>query len=140
MIEILAFIFVVFYAWLSSFLLHEWFHIKSQGILMHGSIKVTGVGFTATPDNTYDLRYMRFAGGFYSGIVNLILGIIFWLNDLWYLYVPFITFGMINLIYGFWEMKYGGEGRWKIYAGTTLGMIAFWVIYWFFELGGILNG
>ena len=126
--EILIFIFASVFAWLNSFLLHEWSHIKGEGLFNCGKINVNEVGFTATPDETKDARYMRFSGGFYSGCANLAFGAILWAYGIWTLYIPFITVAILNIVYAFWEMDHGGEGRFKIYGITLLAMIIFWLV------------
>jgi len=130
-IEIGIFIFITIYMWLISFLFHELAHIKSQGLGMHGRINVYKTGFTASIDEIYNRRWCRLAGGLVSGIIHLILGGVFLWQNLWYLYIPTITFGMINLVYGFWEMDHGGEGRYKIYGIVLVIMIVIWLLQYY---------
>ena len=127
-LEWIVFIFMILYGWITTFLWHEYFHIKSQGILNTGEININKWGFTASVDNKDKPRWCRLAGGFLSGILHLFIGGILAYFGLWYMYIPLITFGMINLIYGFWEMDHGGEGRYKIYAITLLIMSCIWIL------------
>ena len=121
---------MIVYAWLTTFLWHEFFHIKSQGLLNTGRINVYKSGFTATVDNKTNPEWCRLAGGFLSGILHFIIGGILWYHKLWYMYIPIITLAIINFTYGFWEMNHGGDGRYKVYGATTIVMILFWLAYW----------
>ena len=116
--------------WQSSFLYHELMHIKSQGLLMTGRIWVEKYGYLVSADEIYNDYYYRLAGGFYSGIIHLIVGGILWYYQAWGAYVPAITFGMMNLAYGFWEAEKGPEGRYKIYGIVALIMVILWIIHY----------
>jgi len=114
--------------WLTSFLVHEFMHIKSQGILMGGTIYVNEFGMTVDADEIYNLDLFYLSGGLYSGIIFMLLGIILFYYNAVALYIPSFTFGFINLTYGFWEFIHGAEGRWKIYLTSTIISIIFWLV------------
>ena len=127
--DIIIMLLMVIYAWGGSFLWHELMHIKSQGIKNTGRIFVHPSGMTVATDNKRWPYLCRLAGGLYSGIIHLIVGGFAWYYGIWAFYVPLITLGMINVIYGVYEAEVGTKGRYKIYGITTIIMIIFWIIY-----------
>ena len=129
MIDYIILILVSLFCWIESFLLHEYMHIKSQGILMTGTIDVKQFGFTCSPEFIKNRKWLYYAGGILSGIVYLIMGVCLWYYGIWSFYVPFITFGIINLSYGIWEGWKGPTGRYKVYIATIGVMVVFWLLY-----------
>jgi len=135
MIDIIDLLFLIpgtLLAWITSFLVHELMHIKSQGINVEGTIWVHNpFSMTVGAKEMPRPNLFWFAGGIYSGTIFIIFALMLSYYNAWGLYVPMGTFGVINLFYGFWEGIKGPEGRYKIYGATTLLMIIFWLIhYW----------
>ena len=54
---------------LIGFLLHEYFHIKGQGLFATGTIAVNKIGFTASCNNTWNNTLFFMSGGVLSSIV-----------------------------------------------------------------------
>jgi hypothetical protein len=96
-----------------------------------GTINVDAFGMTANVDVMLNSRLFYLAGGLYSGILHLLIGVMFWYLclGLWSIYVPCVSFGVLNIAYGLWEMDHSGEGRFKIYAITLVCIIVFWIAY-----------
>ena len=121
---------------LFSFLHHEWWHIKSQGLFMHGRINVYVLGMTAMPDNINNNKAYWYGGGIGSGIVHLIVGGCLVYYNAWGAYVPLISFGVIQTVRGIQEgLTYDKDKkqRYWIYAGSAICMICFWLChYWLF--------
>ena len=113
-----------------SFVIHEWGHIKSQGPLMSGTIRVEKYTMTATADIVYNTYLFFLGGGLISGIIFMLLGFGAALYGVWGYYVPFFTTGVIQLVYGFWEAEVGAKNRYYVYASTLLVMICFWYIHY----------
>lgn len=128
-LEILAFIFFCLYAWIGTFLWHEFFHIKSQGILNTGKININRYGMTASVDDKHNPEWCKLAGGLLAGLVHLFIGGICMFKNAWYLGIPLITFAVMNIAYGFWEWKKDVKDRWKVYLASLSFMIGVWLIY-----------
>ena len=123
-IDIPVFIIGIFYAWLASFMIHEWMHIKSQGLFMTGIINVGKCGMTCAADTILDKGWYYFSGGLLSGILHLLIGLPLWYYGVWALYIPIITFAVINLAYSFYEWKIGTENRFRVYGtGSNKGYL-----------------
>ena len=97
---------------------------------MNGTIHVRNFGMTCSSEFVHNYGLMQYAGGIYSGIVYLVMGILMYCYGMWGFYVPTITFALINIVYGLWEGSKGPKGRWKIYGLTSIGMFIFWIIHY----------
>ena len=128
-------IFISIYAFFTSFLWHELFHIKSNGIFRTGKIFVNQTSMTFTVDGKYNLKWCLLSGGLLSGILFLAVGLIFLYNCIKILYIPFLSCAFLQLCYGFFEMIYGPKYRYLLYASVIVVMVAFFSIL--FKLGVI---
>lgn len=116
--------------WILSFLLHELFHIKSQGILSNGEIVVDGARLSSRLSNIVDEKILYYSGGVCSGLVFIILGFIFLHYNAVGAYIPAYSVGLINLIYGLYEgKKYPIEDRYKLYLLVGSALLAFWILF-----------
>lgn len=127
--DILVFLSSAIFAWVNCFLLHELMHIKSQGLAMEGMIEVGKIGFTAGPRKMVNENLFFLAGGLYSGLIYLYISLLLFLCGALWFTITFSTVGMINVVYGIHERKYHGEGRFKVYLLTGLGMLLLWSSY-----------
>jgi len=120
-----------------SFLHHEWFHIKSQGIFMRGRINVEKVGMTAMPEIfTNDTLYW-YGGGIGSGILFLLAGLCGIYYGAWGVYVPLITFGVMQTFRGIQEgitKDRVKNQRYYVYIGSLFGMSLLWILHWWLFL------
>ena len=130
--DILTFIIMCLYAWVASFWIHELMHVKSQGLKVTGKAYIHKYGFTVSSDKIINVDWFFFSGGFLSGLIHLIVGGLIWSygTSLWPFYVPVVTCGMVNLVYGFYEMIHGPTGRYRIYLLTVAIMLMFWLFIW----------
>jgi len=123
-IEITDYIITSALVWILIFLLHELCHIKSQGLLMTGTIWVHKLGMTVKADHIHNQRLHSMGGGVLSSIVCFIA--YFLSQDIQFQYA-FFTMGWIQLIYGLYEGWRGVKYRYLIYL--LIGIIC--TIYWF---------
>ena len=114
MIHTIILIVMTIIYWAESFQMHELMHIKSHGVKATGTIDVNEIGMTCTSNNPTN-PYSSYAGGIYSGIIYLLVALMAYYYGAWGFYLPASTFGVMNLVYGFYEGKYGARGRFKIY-------------------------
>jgi len=110
--------------WFTVFLWHEMGHIKSQGLMMTGTIWIHKYGFTCHPDTVTDVELLSYAGGLLSSILSSIC--VFLVNDsVWQF--GFLGMAWVNLAYGIYE---GGpwsiKWRYVIYGIVLLIYIIFW--------------
>ena len=139
MIEIIYCIIAFLILWIPAFYLHELCHLfelRRQGsdgridIWTHNGIpSMRCVIIGNKPGNVY---LFRLAGGFYSGLILLLLSAIFW-------YVPFLSvalglLGFMNLAYSPYEMLYSNKHSLDIYMkiknimyliGIVIGLIIY---------------
>jgi len=122
------------YSLLASFLIHEWWHIKSQGFFMKGDISVNELGMTAMPDSMPNTKAYWYGGGIGSGIVHLLAGLLLVAYDAWGAYVPLITAGVIQITRGLHEgytYDEKKEDRFMVYLVTASLMILFWIGHYY---------
>jgi hypothetical protein len=116
--DILCNIFILVFAFVSSFLIHELMHIKSQGVLSTGRIRVNEYGMTCTTDNVVNNVILKYSGGVYTSIVMFICAVLssgFWQDS-------FILMGWMQLLYGIYEGYSEGKVGWRylIYVGVFI--------------------
>jgi len=130
-VDYIILICMTLYYWLGSFLYHEFMHIRSQGIGAEGTIWVHKFSMTCAAKYVKWPYLYSLAGGLYSGIIHVIVGLLAVYYHAWGFYVPTITFGVVNIAYGIWEAERGAKGRYYIYVATLIIMIVFWVIHYY---------
>ena len=129
-IDIIILIFMIPFSWITSFLMHELMHIKSQGLRMTGTIRIYEKYLTCNADTVRTIEYIYFAsGGLYSGIIFIWVGVLAVLYNAWGFYVPLISFGILNMVYGFWEGFKKINTRYYMYVITIIILIIFWTIF-----------
>jgi hypothetical protein len=112
-------------------------HIKSQGLDATGNIHVKPLSMEVT-SNVIRNKMFDFAGGLYSGVIFIFIGIILGIVTLPFGWI-FIMVGLTNFVYGIFEGKYlpkwGNNnkfkvGRYSIYIFMTLimSLIGWYVI------------
>lgn len=108
-----------------SMLLHEYFHVKSQGLTMTGTIHVCKYGLTAIPDHIYDTDLYYYSGGLYTAIVFLLASMT--LSGWWQL--AFWSSGLTQLVYGYYEGKCRLAHKWRylIYIGVPILCLMLWL-------------
>jgi len=122
-------IFSFLFAWVNCFLLHELMHIKSQGLLMKGTIRVSKFGMTCVSDEVKNEKIYAYSGGIYSGIIYLIMSAFLFIYGIWEMYVPFSTVGVINVSYGVLEGMGYVSKRFILYVVVFIIMIILWFNY-----------
>ena len=111
-LDILTYLLIAFFVYVSSWLIHEFMHIKSQGILSTGNIAVWRYSMTVGVSSGY--RYpgvFYYAGGVYSSIIMFLLAIVSygWWQWCW------LTMGWLQLCYGFYEGYTDGHVKYRYY-------------------------
>ena len=113
-----AFVYTFVFAYIAVFLLHELGHCLEahrQGAtdidiriwFWHGIIP----SMMATCSGLKNKDYFDIAGGMFAGITALILGILGWITGASWIEIPFVTLGVMNLVYSIYEYKY--LSRWS---------------------------
>ena len=115
------------YLFVVTWLLHELFHIKGQGIMKTGDIYVNELGFTASPyEAIRDMLWFKLSGGILASIVCFL---VLFLSHPSSFSFGLITMGWMQLCYGVYEgltPQNRELHRYCIYVGVTL----FWIILW----------
>jgi len=125
--NILAYILIACFVYISSFLLHELCHIKSQGIQSKGWIYVNGWGMTCSVASGYKYGYLFFyAGGVYCSIIMSLLACASsgWWQWCW------LTMAWLQLFYGLYEGLTNGNVtyRYWVYITVISIMVIIWII------------
>ena len=110
--------------YVTSFLWHEFCHIKSQGLLATGRINVNKYGMTCGCNDTWNNR-LFFLGG---GILSSIIMFIFVFATKGWIQWCFLTMGYVQLFYGLFEgyKPYNIKYRFVIYFIIITVMIIIW--------------
>lgn len=109
----------------SSFLWHDWLHIKSQGPLATGKIYVHNVGMTCVADFMHNPKLFYLGGGVLASTILFIMAFIFNYP------FSFICMGWLHLCYGLCEGFIGytaAIARYTIYVAVIGINIAAWVL------------
>ena len=125
MLEIFKLILLYPVVLLIAFLLHEFFHVKGQGITATGTIHVSKIGFTPSCNNINNVDWFFYSGGILSSIVlfamcffitNPVVSFCFWSN------------AWMQLVYGCYEgYNINGVGdRYYVYAIVLLLTTIIW--------------
>jgi hypothetical protein len=109
LIELINNILVFIFVFVSSFLIHELMHIKSQGLLMGGTIRVTKYGMYVTADKVNNKELFFYGGGILTSIIMFIL--VFLSNNWWRW--SFLTMGILQLFYGMYEGYTKGKVKYR---------------------------
>lgn len=127
------------FIWINSFLLHELMHILEANRQSkpqtenRGDIQIWKWSMSASANYNNQNRFLL-AGGLYTSVVLITLAFI---TDYPPVHVPLIMWGVSQLIYGFYEMKYYHKlsfkqfriGRYSIYlAGNILVFIMYYLL------------
>lgn len=125
MIEILEMIIVFLFVWITSFLLHELCHIKSQGIKNTGTINIYRYSMTANCPIINEV-WFYFSGGILTCLVMFLLSI---LSTGWWCWC-FLTLGWVHLCYGLYEGTNMGNitYRYLVYLLVLLVMFILWSV------------
>ena len=117
---------IFLFVWITSFLIHEVMHIKSQGLKSTGIIGVHQYGFTASVNHMENSEVFYYAGGVYTSIIMSLCAL---LSIGWWSWC-FITLAWVQLCYGIYEgYNYGDvDYRYIIYIVIPLIMLIFWFI------------
>jgi hypothetical protein len=104
------------------FLMHELFHIKSQGLLTTGKIFIHTLWLDCSPDKINNMELLWYGGGVLTSIYLFLAAILINGNPFTW---AFLTLGWTQLIYGILEGYYHGIGKWRylIYALILLGSV-----------------
>ena len=93
-------------------LFHEFCHLMEgffQGAT-EGYIKVYWYkhlpSFYAVSNKVIDRNQFNLAGGLYSGVIFILMGCIALIDYAPLFYIPLLSFGVLQVIYGFYERKY----------------------------------
>jgi len=123
---ILTYPLIFIYVYITSFLIHELMHIKSQGILSEGKITITSTGMLAYCNYIKNAKLFYYGGGILSSIIMFIL--VFLTMDWWQW--CYLTMGFLQLSYGMYEgytMCDVGY-RYYIYVIVIIIMLIIWVV------------
>jgi len=123
--ELLDYIGTFLLVFVTIFLWHELMHIKSQGILMTGTIWVHKLGMTVSADTIHNERLHKLGGGILSSIVSFLA---YFLSSDPQFQFSFFTLGWVNLCYGLYEGYSGVKYRYYIYAITILLCSIYWLL------------
>lgn len=122
--EIISYPLVFVFVFLSSFLIHELMHIKSQGINMKGTIFVKKLGMYCTPEHFNNLHVFELAGGIYTSIIMFIMT--FCCVGWWQW--CFLTMGYVHFFYGLYEGFISIKYRMYIYVTVICVMMMIWMV------------
>lgn len=107
---------IFLFAWVTVFLLHELCHLieayrqNKQGGKINVFIRNGIPTFTASPKGKLkNVKSFNLAGGLYSGIISLLIGLIAVYYHAIPFYISFITLGVLNIIYSIYEWRFLGE-------------------------------
>lgn len=139
MIPLLISILVFF---LLSFLLHEFSHLMAgffQGAT-EGHIRVyqyKGIpSFYAYCNKVTNKNQYNLAGGLYSGLIFILMGCMALLEHAPTFYIPLLSFGVLQCVYGVYEWKYLpvlSKARYMKYHYWLYGIVLFSeLLFWLF--------
>lgn len=115
---------IFIFVWVTSFLLHEMMHIKSQG--PNGNIDVWKYGMTCTVEKMTRPQLFYYAGGIFTSPIMFICAL---LSAGWWSW-SFLTLGLVQLFYGIYEGYNHGNvsKRYYIYGSVVIVMLILWII------------
>ena len=132
MLEFIQNMVILIFLYVTSFLLHELFHVKSQGLKSTGTIYVDKLGMTASSNHIHDYELFKMSGGILTSIIFFLM--VFVTDN--FMQWGFLTFGFLHFCYGLFEWKYLGilppqkykARRYSIYVWVILIMIVIWLV------------
>lgn len=135
-LQILEMIIIFLFVWITSFLLHELCHIKSQGIKNTGNIYIHKLSMTASCPIT-NIVWFHYSGGILTCIVMFLMSIFL---QGWWCWC-YLTLGWVHLCYGIYEGYNMGSvsNRYMIYILVLLVMLILWSMRWWLYVVFILN-
>ena len=121
--ELLVFV----YLFVSTWLLHEFFHIKSHGIRRTGDIYVNEFGLTASPyEAVRSMLWFKLAGGLLASVVSFVVLL---LSSPSVFSFGLLVMGWMQLVYGVYE-GFARENRELVRHGIYLVVFVFWLTVW----------
>jgi len=127
MLNILQDIYIVLFVFITSFLWHEYMHIKSQGLFATGTIGVGKIGLWAGCSSMKNRKLFFYGAGLLSSIVLFLM--VFCTSGFeqycWY------SLGILQLVYGIVEGTYettNQKYRIILYISILLVMLVIWLV------------
>ena len=123
--ELITLILIYPIIWLLSFLIHEYMHIKGQGLTSTGKIYINKTGMTASCNNIKNVDWFFYSGGVLSAMVLFTLCVLV-TSDI--LRFCLWSTGWVQLCYGIFEgiKQSHVEDRYYVYGAVVLLTFIIW--------------